>query len=204
MITEKGTVKTSVELNENLYNDLNKNLRNLGILYIVCGVIIFIFGLLLLGINVYEGTEDWSEYVMVVVGAVFVFLGVFFQLLYRNAIKAALKIKRVSEVEFFNGYLIEKEYTDGEHTASNKVYYNWIVRKRETKNYLFLYNTRVTAVAVDKNSLTPDELNTIRALLGKAPQASPAPAKEVQNRDNPAASDAPPPEPFEETKDNSD
>ncbi len=196
MITENGTVKTSVEHSENVYNELNKNLRSLGILYIVCGAVIFVLGLVVSILEALEETGDWQDATMIIVGAVFAALGIFFLVLYKNAAKAALKFKRVEEVEFFGDYLIDKEYTDGELTSTNKVYYKWIVRIRETKSYLFLYNTRVTAIAVDKNSLPPNELNTIRALLGRAPQPAP-----VQNLQTEQSGDKPA-EPFEELTDN--
>ncbi|MCM1546505.1 MAG: YcxB family protein [Clostridiales bacterium] len=175
MITEKGTVKTSVKQDEKLYNELNKTLRNLGIVCIVAGAVILACAVIVLAINIWEGVDDADFYVYFIAGAVFLALGIFYVLLCKNAAKKALQIERVEETEFFGDYLIEKEYTDGEQTSANKVYYKWIVRIKETKNYLFLYNTRATCIAVDKNSLTPNELNTVRALLGRAPQIPPAP-----------------------------
>lgn len=208
MITEKGTVKTSVVHDEKMYNELNRSMHNLGILYIVCGAIIFALGVVMLGISIYEGTDDWNI-ILLAVGVIFVFLGIFFMLLCKNSAKAARKFKRLDEVEFFGDYLIEKGYTDGEHTSTVKLYYKWIVRVRETNNYLFLYNTRVTAVAVDKNGLPLDELNTIRSLLGRPVQ--PAPVQNVQPAQNEqpaqsagesAATEVPPPDPFADMTDN--
>ena len=170
MITEKGTVKTSVKQDERMYGELNKNLYNVGIVSLVVGAIAFVCGVLVLGITISEQTEVSDALVILVLGVVLIFLGIFYMLLCKNAAKNALKMNRVEELEFFDGYLIEKEYTDGEHTSTNKVYYKWLVRIRETKNFLFLYNTRVTAAAVDKNSIPLEELNTIRSLLGRAPQ----------------------------------
>lgn len=184
MVTEDGTVKTSLTLDEKVYGELNKNIRNLSILYIVGGAIIFVLGCVLFGISAYEGTDDGDYTLLIIAGLVFVALGVFFLAMCRNSAKTALKIKRVEEVEFFGDHMIVKQYSDGELTATNKVYYKWIVKVRETKNYLFLYNTGVTAVGVDKNSLPLNELNTIRSLLAKAQQS--APVQTVQNTEKPA------------------
>ncbi len=173
MITEKGTVKTSIVHDEKVYSELNKSMHNLGILYIVCGAIIFVLGLLLIGITALEGLEDSSNFILIVVGAVFVVLGIFFLIMCSKSAKTALQYKRTQELEFFGDYLLEKGYTDGEHTSTNKIYYKWIVRVKETANFIFLYNTRATALAVDKNSLPPEELNTIRSLVGKAPKPAP-------------------------------
>lgn len=210
MVTENGTVKTSVELDVKLHSELNKNLRTLGILYIVCGAVIFVLGAVLVGISLYDGTGDWDA-VMLIVGAAFAGFGIFFLITFNNANRTAQRMKRVEEVEFFSDYMIEREYTDGELTSMNKVYYRWIVRVRETKNYLFLYNTRVTALAVDKNSLPPNELSLIRNLLGRATQM--LPVQNMQNMQNPqnpqdmggpAQTDAPPEEPFPEMTENND
>lgn len=199
MITEKGTVKTSIVHDENVYKELNKGMRNLGILYIVCGAIIFVLSCVLFGINAYEGTDDADNRIMLIAGLLFLVLGIVFLVICGRTAKTALKLKRVQELEFFGDYLLEKGYTDGEHTSTNKIYYKWIVRVKETQNYLFLYNTRMTALAVDKKSLPLNELNTIRSLLGRAPQ--PAPAENVQNVSAPAATEVPPPDPFTDNKD---
>lgn len=202
MITEKGTVKTAIVHDENLYKELNKGMRNLGILYIVCGAIIFVLGCVLFGINAYEGTEDSDNKILVIAGLFFLALGIVFLVICRNTAKTALKLNRRQELEFFSDYLLEKGYTEGEHTSTNKIYYKWIVRIKETQNYLFLYNSRMTALAVDKKSLPLNELNTIRALLGRAPQ--PAPAQSVQPAQNVQAeqSDDKPAEPFADMTDN--
>lgn len=86
-------------------------------------------------------------------------------------------------------------YTDGEHTSTNKVYYKWLVKIKETQNFLFLYTTRATAIAVDKNSLPPSELNTVRGLLKRVPKTAPAP--NVNKPDKPA-------EPFADMTENKD
>ena len=191
MITEKGTVKTSIVHDENVYKELNKGMHNLGILYIVCGAIIFVMGLAMSILSALDDTGSWEDITMIVVGAAFLALGIFFLLMCSRTAKTALKFKRVQELEFFSDYLLEKGYTDGEHTSTNKIYYKWIVKIKETQNYLFLYNTRMTAIAVDKNGLPLNELNTIRSLLGRAPQ--PAPAQNTQEGGTP-------PDPFTDNK----
>lgn len=195
MITEKGTVKTTVKHSEKLYSELNRNVRNVGIMCLVVGGLVVALGILLLGIDIYEGRYDTDSYIVIGLGAICLFLGIFYVIICKNAGKNALKMNRVQEVEFCDGYMMEWEYTDGELTSTNKVYYKWIVRFRETKNFLFLYNTRVTAVAVDKNGLPLNELNIIRSLLGR-----PTVVPTVQTPQS--VSDAPPAEPFSDMTDN--
>lgn len=173
MITEKGTVKTSVTIDGKVQGELNKTSRILGIIYIVLGAVLTADGLALCFWEAFNNSDDIFGTALLVVGLILLFGGIFVIIVCEKAKKTTCKFVRVEEVEFFSDYFIEREYTDGEHTSTNKVYYKWLVKIKETQNYLFLYNTRVTAVAVDKN-VPPDELNTIRGLLGRASQAPPA------------------------------
>lgn len=197
MITEKGTVKTAVKHSEKLYSELNRNVRIAGIICLVVGGLVMTLGILVLGIDIYEGKYETDSYIVIGLGAICLFLGLFYVLVCKNAAKTALKMNRVQEVEFCDGYLMEWEYTDGELTSTNKVYYKWIVKFRETKNFLFLYNSRVTAVAVDKNGLPLNELNIIRSLLGRPTVAPTAPTPQ-------SVSDVPPAEPFSDMTENKD
>lgn len=160
-------------MDEKLFSELNANLLKLSVLYIILGALITALGVLVLGVSVYEEEDATYGTVVLVLGVVLIFLAVFLRLYYKNFNRTAIKMNRVEDAEFFGDYLIEREYTEGEHTSTNKVYYKWLVKIRETKNYLFLYNSRVTAIAVEKNSIPPNELETIRSLLGKAPKTTP-------------------------------
>lgn len=175
MITEKGTIKTSVKIDGKVQDELNKTSRLLGLIYIVLGAVLTAGGLALCVWEVFNNSDDIWGTTVLVVGMILLFGGIFVLIVCDKSKKATCKFARVEEVEFFPDYLIERVYTDGEHTSTNKVYYKWLVKIKETQNFLFLYNTRVTAVAVDKN-VTPSELNTIRSLLKGVPQAAPAPA----------------------------
>ena len=206
MITENGTVKTSTPITEQVTKELNKKVFVLSIVYIVLGAIF-----LALGFVVYMFTEDSYGIVLLACGTIILFCGIF-MLVSHNATKnATLKYKKVDEVEFFRDHLTLYEYTDGELTTTSKIYYKWILRIKETQNYLFLYNTRVTAIAVDKNSLPISELNTIRMLLGRPMVAVaqtpvqapvPTPVQNVQNAETPTEAEVPPEEPFKDLTDN--
>ncbi|MDE7162621.1 MAG: YcxB family protein [Clostridia bacterium] len=204
MITERGTIKTSTNLDEKLYIELNGKLRKQCIAYIIIGALLAPLGILGLGVDIYKGEDITSGTVVLAAGVAIIFLGIFFLIYYKNFNRAAVKMNRVEEVEFFNGYLMEYEYTDGELTSTNKVYYKWLLRIRETKSYLFLYNTRVTAIAVDKNALPLSELNTIRMLLGRpvagGTQVTVQPP--VQTPEPTASDSVEPAEPFTDITDN--
>lgn len=163
MITEKGTVKTTAEINAEVHKELNKTTFILGVILTVCGAILLLCSAVLIATEE-EGLDD--NLLLCFLGAVFLILGIIYIILRNKAGKNAEKYKTLEENEFFQTYLISREYVNGEHLSTLKVYYDRLVTTRETKNYLFLYNTRVTALTVDKRKLSPAELDAVRRLIG--------------------------------------
>lgn len=162
MITEKGSIKVATEHTAEMNKELNKPTFIFGICATVLGGII-----LLTSIIIYVIQENASlPFEWIMVGTVLLVCGITIVISAKN-INNFNGVTKVEEAEFFEGYLINREYENGEHLVTAKVYYNRIIRNKETKNYIFLYNTRVTAIAVDKNKLSMQELNAIRSLLGR-------------------------------------
>ncbi|MDE7076760.1 MAG: YcxB family protein, partial [Clostridia bacterium] len=149
-----------------VHKELNKKVFAFSILYIVAGAM-----LLALGIIIYVLSGDFyvnsSGNVMSICGMIILAGGIVILSAVRSAKNSNLKYQKVDEAEFFRDHFMAYEYTDGELTTTSKIYYNRIIRIKETANYLFLYNTKATAIAVDKNSLPLSELNTVRMLLGR-------------------------------------
>ena len=167
-----------------MQEELNKTSRTLSLIYIIVGAVFSAGGLALCFWEAYIDWDGGWGALLLTVGLILIFCGIFLIFILNNVKKSVHKRERVEHAEFFNDYLIERVYTDGEHTSTNKVYYKWLVKIKETQNFLFLYPTRAAAIAVDKNSLPPSELNTVRGLLGRAPMTAPAP--NAQKPDKPA------------------
>ncbi|MGN0806162.1 MAG: YcxB family protein [Candidatus Coproplasma sp.] len=163
MITEKGSIKVATEHNANMNKELNKTTIILGIAYAVLGGIILLTSTI---IYIVEPLPD-VPYIWLILGTVLFIFGLTICGSAKNINKLNGVNTKVEESEFFTDYLINREYENGEHLVTAKIYYSRLIKVKETKNYLFLYNTRVTAVAVDKNKLTEQELNGIRSLLGR-------------------------------------
>ncbi len=187
MITETGTVKTAAEISTEVHKELNRTNFILSIVYTVCGAFLFIIGLVMAVMQIVmpDENESWTEsYLFLVLGLILFVCGIFIIYLRSKAIKSAQKYKTVEENEFFRDYFISKQYVNGEHLVTAKVYYNRLVTFRETKNYLFLYNTRATATAVDKRTVTAEELNAIKNLISqgmaKARQNVAAPVEQTE------------------------
>jgi len=208
MITEKGTVKTAAEINAEVQKEMNKTNFILSIVYTVCGAVLFIIGLVFIVMDMVSTVEqeDMAEgYLFFVLGVILFVCGIIVIVARNKAIKSADMHKTVEENEFFRDHFMSRQYVDGEHLVTAKVYYDRLVTFRETKNYVFLYNTRATATAVDKRKLTAEELMAIRDLVRRgmakaqagvqpaqpAPTAQPAPAPQPA----PAAQTAQPVQP---------
>lgn len=180
MITEKGSIKVATEHNAEMNKELNKTTIIFGIAYAVLG------GIMLLTSTLIYVIKPLPElpFLWLILGTVLLIFGLTIVGSAKNINKLNGVNKKVEEAEFFSDYLINREYENGEHLVTAKVYYSRLVRVKETKNYIFLYNTRVTAVAVDKNKLTEQELNGIRSLLGH-PVAVAAPVTPVAEQPAP-------------------
>lgn len=172
MITEKGTVKATTVHNENLNKELNKPSKILGIVYTVTGAIMIFLYILLSVLSDEEiGVADKEAVAfnifLMAAGAVLLVIGIVLIGTYARINKLKGVETKSEENEFFTDYLINREYVNGEHISTAKVYYHRIVRVKETKSYIFIYNTRVTALSVDKTAIPANELTTIRSLLAR-------------------------------------
>ncbi|MGN0812935.1 MAG: YcxB family protein [Candidatus Coproplasma sp.] len=163
MITEKGSIKVATEHTSQMNKELNKPTLIFGIVSAIVGGLI-----LLTSTIVYVVQENASlPLTWIIAGTVLLICGLTITISAKNINKLNGVNIKVEEAEFFSDYLINREYENGEHLVTAKIYYSRLVRVKETKNYIILYNTRVTAVAVDKNKLTEQELNGIRSLLAR-------------------------------------
>ena len=185
MITEKGGIKSSTPIDERAVKELNKSSFTLGIVYTVGGSIMIALWLILLVAETLEGTGE-SFTLLLCLGILFLFLGIIMITSRNKILKNSTMRKTVDEVEFFRDFMILREYVNGEHVSTSKIYYGWLVKVKETANYIFMYNTAATAVSVDKASLPPQELNAVRKLLGRPAIGASAPVQQADFNAMPA------------------
>lgn len=165
MITENGTIKVETRLDENAQKEF---MRTLFIVSLICLVIgsIGIVGYIVWNVTsaILETYEP--DIVILIAVAVFFAFGLIFVLTYNKVVKKARTEDKKEEYEFFSNYLIANDYLNGEQVATVKIYYKNIIKRRETKNYLFFFVQTNAACALSKAALTKEELNTVRSLLG--------------------------------------
>lgn len=190
MITEKGTIKVRTVMNDEVHRELNHANYVLSIIYLVLGSVL-LFGYIVLSTLFDESPLFGDYFVMCILGAVLLVTGILVFIGQKKNLALMRSRQQVEEHEFFSDHIICREYEFGEQVSVNKLYYGRIVRKKETKSFIFLYNTNVTALAIDKRTIDFNELSAIRSLLAKV--GSPAcMGPQSVNYNQPVAPVAPP------------
>lgn len=95
--------------------------------------------------------------------------GLVFYITIKKQIKNIPSSINVNVYDIFEDHLTIKSITNGEEVGNNKVYYKDIIKRKETKNYIFLYPNKVNAFPIAKEELSDAELTELRAIL-KMPQ----------------------------------
>ena len=76
------------------------------------------------------------------------------------------KIPQYNQYTFEEEYFMATTYRCGENVGTVKLYYKDLAKSRESKNYIFMYLNKYSAVAVAKDQLNSDELILLRSFLG--------------------------------------
>ena len=165
MITENGTIKVETRLDENVQKEFMAKTFIVSLVCLILGSV---------GIVAYLTWDILSEFIaikapsfvlLVVFACAFAF-GLVFVISRNKVVKKARTENKKEVYEFFNNYVVANDYLNGEQVATVKIYYNQIIKRKETKNYIFFFVQATAACPVSKAGLTEGELNAIRALLG--------------------------------------
>ncbi|MDE7301612.1 MAG: YcxB family protein [Clostridia bacterium] len=206
MITDKGTIKVSTVMNDDVHRELNHTNYILSIIYIVIGAVLLVAYIALE--TIFEDSPLFGDYfICCVLGVMLLVFGIIVLLGHKKNLALMRSRQQVEEHEFFGDHFICREYEFGELVSVNKLYYGRIVRKRETKSFIFLYNTNVTALAIDKRTIDFSELSAIRALLNKVGSPACMGPQSTAPYNPPAApftppethAATPPPDPFDQS-----
>lgn len=152
------TVKT--DINKEIQKELSRPLFIVGIVTLVLGI----FGIvayIVLG-TIFDNPE--IEY-MLFFSLPFSF-GLVLLITINKLCKNADKIPQYNQYTFEEQYFMVTTYRRGENVGTVKLYYKDLVKSRESKNYIFMYLNKYSAVAVAKDQLNSDELILLRSFLG--------------------------------------
>lgn len=173
MITDRGTVVVKANIDKRARRELTKPLLIFSILCWVFGGFFFVVSIVLAILDSDGEFTDKSLFLMF--GILLCSCGTIMFSVRRGEFKQDEVRNQTDETEFFGTYLINKEYREGEHVATAKVYYRWLYRTKETANFLFFYISQYGVVVVDKSSISPEEICILRGLtLGNETVMPPA------------------------------
>lgn len=164
MVTEKGSIKAGVVLNSDVQKELLRKNFVSGLIMLILGCIGIAVYLTLSILSVFHIMEEPNIIILICVAAVFA-CGLMLVIITRKAAKNSNGMTSV-EYEFFTDCITATDYVNGEKTASVKIYYNQIIKRKETATYLFFYINGNVALAVDKRDLTEGEINAVRMKIG--------------------------------------
>ena len=166
MITDRGTIRVETPVNADMQREFMRTI------YIVSLVSLIIGSVGIAAFMAWDITTIFFKikepHILILVAvAVFFAFGLVFLLTCRKTVKNAAQGPVKAEVyEFFSDYLIAEDYMNGEKVGTAKIYYNQILKRKETKSFLFFYIQANAAAPVSKAGLSEGEINTLRGLFG--------------------------------------
>lgn len=92
--------------------------------------------------------------------------GLVFILTIKKLIKNVQAINQVNTYVFEENYLNVTTTRNLEVVGTAKLYYKELFKSRETKNYIYMYVNKNSALPVKKENLSQDELIILRSFLG--------------------------------------
>lgn len=169
MITENGSIKVATPINLQVQKELNANSMLVALILTVIGAVgvAAAFGWYLA--FVIMDKPDTVAFVVLVIFAASLGGGIGLLCLVKKAQKTVMGAKKVDTCEFFSDHFDASETLNGEQVANIKIYYNQIIRAKETKNYIFIYIHAQAAYPVSKEGLTDAELERLRAIFRLKP-----------------------------------
>lgn len=152
------TAKT--DINKEIQKELSRPLYIMSIVTLVIGIVGMV-AYVVLG-TIFDNPE--IEYML---AFSFPFAFGFVLLITINKLcKNADKIPQYNQYTFEEEYFMVTTYRRGENVGTVKLYYKDLAKSRESKNYIFMYLNKYSAVAVAKDQLSCDELILLRSFLG--------------------------------------
>lgn len=167
MITEDGAVRTSAKFDKKLYGQINgKNLANLFIMLFVSAALLAAMLVLII-----TGYADTYRIILTACAGILLVCSAFLITVSLLGRKKLLARKKYNVCELYAEYMTVKEFEGDSFLSEEKVYYDNLYRRRESKDFFLLYINRNAVHPVGKEGLSEGEKETVRRLLG-LPQKS--------------------------------
>lgn len=143
-----------------MQKQLDKNKKILGIILTIIGSL----GLLIyISSAFWENEPTWIDWLLVF--AVPFALGIIFLVAIQKNLKSVSKLDITNVYEFNMDFMTISTIKYGENIGSVKLWYKEFLKVKETKDYLFIYNSPVSAFPVDKKNLKEADLIILRGIF---------------------------------------
>lgn len=170
---EEPLVRTQTTVDSALSLRIGKGLRK-GLLFLTIAGILLLLGYIVTDVVIRTLAEEGQLYVrngffdllsfLRWIGAIFLVIGLVGYFTSRASAKRTAVVL-FDHMAFYRTYLLIATVRAGETVILEKVYYANLLRVKETKDLILLYNTSATAYVVDKLKLKPEELSVLRGLI---------------------------------------
>ena len=159
MLTDKGAIRVESPYDKKMY--IRINLKN-----IISSSVCLLIGLGGLIVSIVFGAIS-GEWDGLLIGgcAIIVVFSLFLLTVVTLSIKKGLSLNKRAQADMFLEYMHVSEYTGNEKVSEEKVYYNTLFKRVETKEYFLAYISKIAVHPILKTHLTKEEINTIRKLL---------------------------------------
>ncbi len=154
-------IETNVKVSAELQKELNGKQKLISLIMIMVGIVGLIV-YVLLG-TFLPGEPKWVE--LFLIFAIPLGVGIVCYVLGNITNKKSLEGSRELKLIFNEDSYMVIETNNGEKIAEIKVYYNEVIKTKETKNYFFIYKTQTLAHPIKKSDITNEQLEQIKNLI---------------------------------------
>ena len=155
--------KFMIVVKTKLDEKMQKELVHPALIIELITMIIGIIGLLAYVI-IKTSVENANVEYLLIFSIPFVF-GLVFYLTVKKQLKKIKNNTKLNIYEFYEDFMNIKTMDNGEDVGTAKIYYKDLVKKKESKNYFFLFINNLNAFPIAKYELTEDDIKEIRKLL---------------------------------------
>lgn len=168
MVSEKGCIVSECVMSEEIQKKFSHKLYIASVISLVIGSV-GLAAYLVTSVSydfIYDFIPEWCNAFLLF--AVPFGFGLVFLLTLKSQIKNSRKLEGIKNVyEFYSDCILARELRGGLQTGVVRFTYDNIVKTKDDEDMLyFYYQVKTLAYPLEKNSLTPAELNTVKKLLG--------------------------------------
>jgi len=151
-------IEKNAVVDSNVQKALNKKLWIASLVLLIVGAVGMV-SYIIIGVAI-KNEPEWLDVLLYVFAFMFAF-GLVFLITVNKTNAAALKNDAKLNYMFFEDYVLVTSYKGNENVGTLKIYYKELAKVKETKEYIFLYQTKVTALPLLKSDLSEQEKETL-------------------------------------------